>query len=191
MSTVPVPLYQAKADLFRTLGHPVRIRVLELLQDGPKAVRELLLDIDIEASSLSQQLAILRRAGIVTSSRDGAAVMYQLAASDVAELMAAARRFLTEVLAGQGELLAELQRTANSAAEQLMSIMPPRLAALLPDAQDWAAVRRHPRRDLLTGLTVAIVALPLALAFGVAFGLGATAGLITAIVAGILAAVFG
>ena len=114
---MPVPLYQAKADLFRTLGHPVRIRVLELLQDGPKAVRELLLDIDIEASSLSQQLAILRRAGIVTSSRDGAAVMYQLAASDVAELMAAARRFLTEVLAGQGELLAELQRTANSAAE--------------------------------------------------------------------------
>ena len=114
---MPVPLYQAKADLFRTLGHPVRIRVLELLQDGPKAVRELLFDIDIEASSLSQQLAILRRAGIVTSSRDGSAVMYQLAASDVAELMAAARRFLTEVLAGQGELLAELQRTADSAAE--------------------------------------------------------------------------
>ena len=111
---MPVPLHQAKADLFRTLGHPVRIRVLELLQDGPKAVRELLLDIDIEASSLSQQLAVLRRAGIVTSSRDGSAVMYQLAASDVAELMAAARRFLTEVLAGQGELLAELQRTTNS-----------------------------------------------------------------------------
>lgn len=114
---MPVPLYQAKADLFRTLGHPVRIRVLELLQDGPKAVRELLLEIDIEPSSLSQQLAILRRAGIVTSSRDGSAVMYELAASDVAELMAAARRFLTEVLAGQGELLAELQRPADAAAE--------------------------------------------------------------------------
>lgn len=69
--------------------------------------------------------------------------------------------------------------------------MPARLAALLPNSQDWAAVRRHPRRDLLAGLTVAIVALPLALAFGVASGLGATAGLITAIVAGILAAIFG
>ena len=113
---MPVPLYQAKAELFRTLGHPVRIRVLELLQDGPKPVRELLLDIDIEASSLSQQLAVLRRAGIVTSSRDGSAVIYALAASDVAELMAAARRFLTEVLAGQGELLAELQRTGSSEA---------------------------------------------------------------------------
>src|SRR6476646_10691673 len=62
---------------------------------------------------------------------------------------------------------------------------------MLPNARDWAAVRRHPRRDLLAGLTVAVVALPLALAFGVASGLGATAGLITAIVAGILAAIFG
>jgi ArsR family transcriptional regulator len=112
---VPLPLYRAKADLFRTLGHPVRIRVLELLQDGPRAVSELLADpdIDVEASSLSQQLAVLRRAGIVTSSRVGSAVVYELAASDVAELMTAARRFLTEVLADRGELLAELR--ANGA----------------------------------------------------------------------------
>jgi ArsR family transcriptional regulator len=105
-----VPLYQAKAELFRTLGHPVRIRVLELLQHGPMAVSELLQRLDMEASSLSQQLAVLRRAGIVNSSRTGSTVTYELAASDVAELMQAARRFLTEVLAGQGELLAELTR---------------------------------------------------------------------------------
>ena len=109
---MPVPLYQAKADLFRLLGHPARIRVLELLQDGPRPVREILRELDIEASNLSQQLAVLRRAGIVTSTRDGASVVYQLAASDVAELMQAARRLLTEVLAGQGKLLAELTRSA-------------------------------------------------------------------------------
>jgi len=108
---VPIPLYQAKAELFRTLGHPVRIRVLELLQDGPTPVREMLQEIGIEASSLSQQLAVLRRAGIVTSTRNGASVVYELAASDVAELMQAARHFLTEVLTGQGELLASLIRT--------------------------------------------------------------------------------
>ena len=106
---MPVPLYQAKADLFRTLGHPVRIRVLELLQDGPMAVSQMLVELDLEASSLSQQLAVLRRAGIVTSTRRGSGVVYELAASDVAELMRAARRFLTEVLSGQGELLAELR----------------------------------------------------------------------------------
>ncbi|WP_438803736.1 SulP family inorganic anion transporter [Micromonospora fiedleri] len=66
-----------------------------------------------------------------------------------------------------------------------------RVRALLPGRADLAAVRRAPRRDLLAGLTVAIVALPLALAFGVTSGLGAEAGLITAVVAGAVAAVFG
>jgi ArsR family transcriptional regulator, arsenate/arsenite/antimonite-responsive transcriptional repressor len=108
---MPVPLYQAKAELFRTLGHPVRIRVLELLQDGPLQVRDLLADLDIEPSNLSQQLAVLRRTGIVTATREGSTVTYALAASDVAELMGAARRFLTEVLADQRELLTELQQS--------------------------------------------------------------------------------
>lgn len=104
-----VPLYQAKAEFFRTLGHPVRIRVLELLCEGPKQVRELLAEIDIEASSLSQQLAVLRRYGIVTATRDGSTVVYALAGSDVSDLMLAARRILTEMLAGQRELLEQLQ----------------------------------------------------------------------------------
>ncbi|RKN04058.1 ArsR/SmtB family transcription factor [Streptomyces radicis] len=111
-----VPLYQAKAEFFRMLGHPVRIRVLELLQDGPKPVRELLTAIEVEPSSLSQQLAVLRRSGIVTSTREGATVVYALAGGDVADLMRAARRILTEMLAGRGELLAEL-REAEAAAE--------------------------------------------------------------------------
>ena len=72
-----------------------------------------------------------------------------------------------------------------------MARLPPRFAAFFPFSQDLAAVRRDPRRDLLAGLTVAVVALPLALAFGAASGLGAAAGLVTAVVAGALAAVFG
>lgn len=66
-----------------------------------------------------------------------------------------------------------------------------RLRHLLPGRQDWVDVRRYPRADLVAGVTVAVVALPLALAFGAASGLGARAGLITAIVAGALAAIFG
>src|SRR5690242_9583388 len=81
---MPRPLYQAKAELFRTLGHPVRIRVLELLQDGPRPVRDLLDEIGIEAPNLSQQLAVLRRAGLVTSTREGSTVLYTLSTSDVA-----------------------------------------------------------------------------------------------------------
>lgn len=104
-----VPLYQLKAEFFRTLGHPVRIRVLELLGDGPRAVRDLLADIDVEASSLSQQLAVLRRAGIVTSTREGGTVAYALAGPDVADLMRAARSFLTQILAGQADMLDALR----------------------------------------------------------------------------------
>ena len=66
-----------------------------------------------------------------------------------------------------------------------------RLAALLPGRSDYAELRRGWGTDMLAGVTVAVVALPLALAFGVASGVGATAGLVTAIVAGAAAAVFG
>ncbi|MDA8371635.1 MAG: metalloregulator ArsR/SmtB family transcription factor [Nocardiopsaceae bacterium] len=106
---MPKPLYQAKAEFFRMLGHPVRIRVLELLQEGPMPVRDLRAAIEVEPSNLSQQLAILRRSGIVTAARDGATVVYALAGGDVAELMRAARRILTEMLTDQEELLDELR----------------------------------------------------------------------------------
>jgi len=110
---VATPLYQAKAEFFKTLGHPVRIRVLELLCEGPKQVRELLAEIEIEASSLSQQLAVLRRYGIVTATRDGSTVVYALAGSDVSDLMLAARRILTEMLTDQRSLLDELQESGT------------------------------------------------------------------------------
>ncbi|MFJ5677972.1 ArsR/SmtB family transcription factor [Streptomyces sp. NPDC093097] len=109
-----VPLYQAKAEFFRMLGHPVRIRVLELLQDGPKPVRDLLTEIEVEPSGLSQQLAVLRRSGIVTAKREGTTVIYELAGGDVAELMKAARRILTEMLAGKNELLAQLRESGST-----------------------------------------------------------------------------
>jgi high affinity sulfate transporter 1 len=66
-----------------------------------------------------------------------------------------------------------------------------KIRALLPERSDYSVMRRDPKRDIIAGITVAFVALPLALAFGVASGMGAGAGLITAIVAGLLAAIFG
>ena len=112
---MPAPLYQAKAEFFRMLSHPVRIRVLELLQDGPKPVRDLLAEIDIELSSLSRQLAVLRRSDIVTATRHGTTVD-ALAGGDVAELIRAARRILTEMRAGQNQLLAELRESLTEPA---------------------------------------------------------------------------
>ena len=65
------------------------------------------------------------------------------------------------------------------------------LARLLPNRRDYAELRSSWRRDILAGVTVGVVALPLALAFGISSGVGAAAGLITAVVAGLVAAVFG
>nr|WP_202420585.1 SulP family inorganic anion transporter [Actinomadura rayongensis] len=72
-----------------------------------------------------------------------------------------------------------------------MRDLPGRSARLLPGRADWRIVRRSWGRDLVAGLIVAVVALPLALAFGISSGLGARAGLVTAVVAGALAAIFG
>ncbi len=99
------PLYQMKAEFFKTLGHPVRIRVLELLSEREYTVAEMLAEIGVEAANLSQQLAILRRAGLVTARREGLSVTYQTTTPEVADLLAAARAILTGVVAGQAEAL--------------------------------------------------------------------------------------
>ena len=103
------PLYQLKAEFFKTLGHPVRIRVLELLSEREHAVSELLAVIEIEPANLSQQLAVLRRAGLVVARKEGSTMHYSLTSAEVAELLTVARRILTSVLAGQVELLEDLQ----------------------------------------------------------------------------------
>lgn len=98
MVAVTIPLYQAKAEFFRTLGHPARIRILELLAERDHAVHELLAAIEIEPSNLSQQLAVLRRTSLVTSRREGGEVVYSLSSPEVSDLLMSARRILTGLI---------------------------------------------------------------------------------------------
>jgi ArsR family transcriptional regulator len=110
---VPVPLYEAKADLFRALGHPVRIRVLELLSDRDHAVHELLAEIPMEPSSLSQQLAVLRRTGLVRQQRTGGEVVYSIVVPETRDLLLAARGLLLRMIDDQDQLKAELRSAAD------------------------------------------------------------------------------
>ncbi|MEU8619112.1 metalloregulator ArsR/SmtB family transcription factor [Streptomyces sp. NPDC048623] len=105
------PLYQLKAEFFKTLGHPVRIRLLELLSRREHAVSEMLAEVGVEPAHLSQQLAVLRRSNLVVARREGSAVYYTLTDPQVAELLTVARSILSGVLAGQAELLADLRAT--------------------------------------------------------------------------------
>ena len=108
---MPVPLYQAKAELFRTLGHPARIRILELLSERDHAVHELLEQIAIEPSNLSQQLAVLRRTALVASHRRDGEVVYSISVPEVRDLLLAARRILVGLAEAQSEFEDELMIT--------------------------------------------------------------------------------
>ena len=94
------PLYEVKANLFKGLAHPVRVRVLEVLAhaDTDLSVSDLLADTGLEASHLSQHLSVLRRHNLVVAERRGSLVFYSLAYPQVADLLAVARQLLVEIL---------------------------------------------------------------------------------------------
>ncbi len=108
MTVNGVPVYQAKAELFRSLGHPVRIRVLELLAEREHAVHELLEQIEVEQSGLSQHLAVLRRTGLVRQQRVGGQVVYSLIGVEAVGLLTSARRLLRELVDESQTLRASL-----------------------------------------------------------------------------------
>ncbi len=114
LSTLDQPVYAAKADLFRALGHPARIRILELLVEGEQPVSRLLGEIGIEPSTLSQHLAVVKRIGLVESSRKGNAVTYRLTDRSVEQFLAAARTVLAATL-GRARLALEELEVSGSA----------------------------------------------------------------------------
>ncbi len=105
---IDTPVYVMKADLFKALGHPVRIRTLELLRVGDQTVSALLEEIGVEASHLSQHLAVLRRVGVVAKSRRGNTVTYRLVDPSLATMLDAARAFLLGSLDRTSDALTEV-----------------------------------------------------------------------------------
>ena len=85
-------LQDFKAELFKALAHPTRIRILELVAEGERSVGELQLALASEGSSVSQQLAILRMKNLVDTRRAGTTIFYRLRDPQVTELLAVARR---------------------------------------------------------------------------------------------------
>jgi ArsR family transcriptional regulator len=107
-----VPISEVKAALFKALAHPARIRALEVLSEGELSVGELQPLVAIESSHLSQQLGVLRRAGLVTTRREGSSVFYAVRDPLVVELLVVAKRLLVKSLAETRDLLADLTATA-------------------------------------------------------------------------------
>lgn len=99
-----------KAQFFRALAHPVRIRILEILTRGGRTVQELQEALALEQPIVSQQLAVLRHQGIVAAEKRGLSVRYSLRDPLVAELLDVARRIFGNQLVSTRGLLRELQR---------------------------------------------------------------------------------
>ena len=106
---VGAPIFELKAELFRAMAHPARIRALEVLVDGERSVGEIASEIGLEASHLSQQLGVLRRAGLVATRRQASTVYYSIRDPLLVELLSVARRFLIASLSETQELLAHLE----------------------------------------------------------------------------------
>lgn len=105
----PTPLYVTKAALFRTLGHPARVRILELLRDGEHSVGALQDALGLDSGGTSQHLAALRRIGVVESRREGTSVYYRAADDRVFGLLDVGRALIARSLAEQQSLLEELE----------------------------------------------------------------------------------
>ena len=105
-------LRQFKAEFFKALAHPLRIQILELLRDGPLSVTHIQEATGVPGSSASQQLAVLRGRGVVTTERRGTTVIYRVPDPELFELLDVARRIFNASLSGTIDMLRLVQEEA-------------------------------------------------------------------------------
>lgn len=103
------PVHEMKANLFRVLGHPARVRILELLREGERSVGTLQTELELDSSGTSQHLAALRRIGLVASRRDGNNVYYRVDDEAAFDLLAAGRAIISRRLETEQSLLQALK----------------------------------------------------------------------------------
>ena len=119
MSSAPSPYLQSfKAEFFKALAHPHRIRILELLRAGERSVQELQARLDLDQSTVSQQLAVLRAKHVVVARKEGTTVRYAVRDPLVGDLLDVARRIFNNQLAGSQTMLRELRQEARRPARR-------------------------------------------------------------------------
>jgi len=91
-------IQQFKADFFKALAHPLRIKILEILAQGDKSVNEILELLELEGSAVSQQLSILRSKNIVIGNKEGNRVIYSLRDPAIIELLSVAKKIFNNHL---------------------------------------------------------------------------------------------
>jgi DNA-binding transcriptional ArsR family regulator len=103
-------LQTLKADFFKALGHPTRVRIVEILRHGQRSVNDLQAALDLDQSIVSQHLAILRAKNVVETRKEGTTVLYTVRDTAVGDLLDVARRIFSSHLEGTRTMLRELKR---------------------------------------------------------------------------------
>jgi len=98
-----------KAEFFKALAHPLRIAVLDALRKGEVGVNDLCSILDVEQSTLSQQLGVLRNRNIVVGRKEGLNVFYSVRDPAVFKLLDVAREIFNNHLIGMQDLLSQLE----------------------------------------------------------------------------------
>lgn len=104
----PASVHVAKAEMFRVLGHPARVRILELLRDGERSVGDLQAELELDSSGTSQHLGVLRRQGLLESRKEGTSVYYRVRDPRTFQLLETARQILSSSLEAAQALLHDL-----------------------------------------------------------------------------------
>ena len=107
-TTISHELQTLKAQFFKALAHPIRIRILEILVNGEVRVQDLQKALALDQPIVSQQLARLRASGIVVSRKEGTTTVYGVADPEMADLLRVAKRILNRRLVSVRSLLREL-----------------------------------------------------------------------------------
>lgn len=102
------PIYRLKAEFFKILGHPARVRILELLRDGEQSVGALQAELGLDSGGTSQHLTAMRRLGLLESRRAGTNVFYRVSDPRIFQLLEVARQVLTGRLEQTRDLLGDL-----------------------------------------------------------------------------------
>ena len=102
-----------KAEFFKALGHPARIRILECLREGEKSAGEIMEELGMEQSNGSQHLAVLRNKEFVIARREGTTILYSVRDPLIYQVLDLLRRYFQEHLTGLRNLLEAMAPEAD------------------------------------------------------------------------------
>lgn len=114
-SNITIKQYSFLAEFFKALAHPLRVRVLDALREGPVSVSELREKLNVEQSTLSQQLAVLRSKRFVVTQRQGTTIRYQISDPAIWTLLDSARTIFDNQLVSMRSVLEDMEQTRRAA----------------------------------------------------------------------------